>query len=180
MPELSEVRRYAELSVRVGLVRSEGGDYVPACAECVEYLDGLLGDGRDGVFCFIAFMCLMRDLLDDSSIDTNMNINYAEMILKHVLDEHEGAAEAVNTLYEEIADRINAEGPKRAREVCEAVINGDLIILRNLEYLRHCFLPPHYLTLPLHHSCPRLLSRTSLIVSFYLDQCSHRKHRRQY
>ena len=69
----------------------------------------------------------MRDLLNDSSIDTNMDINYAEMILKHVLDKHEGG-EAVNTLYEEIAERINAEGPKRAREVCEAVINGDLII----------------------------------------------------
>jgi len=69
----------------------------------------------------------VRDLLNDSSIDTNMGINYAEMILKHVLDKHEGAAEA-NTLYEEIAERINAEGPKRAREVCEAVINGDLII----------------------------------------------------
>ena len=40
MPELSEVRRFAELFVRVGLVRGEGGDYVPAC---VEYLDGLLG-----------------------------------------------------------------------------------------------------------------------------------------
>jgi hypothetical protein len=39
MPELSEVRRYAKLFVRMGLVRSEGGDYVPACAECVEYLD---------------------------------------------------------------------------------------------------------------------------------------------
>ena len=47
MPELSEVRRFAELFVRMGLVRSEGGDYVPAC---VEYLGGLLGDGRDGVF----------------------------------------------------------------------------------------------------------------------------------
>ena len=69
-------------------------------------------------------MCLVRGLLNDSSIDTNMNINYAEMILKHVLDKHEGAAEAVNTLYEEIAERINAEGPKRAREVCEAVIIG--------------------------------------------------------
>ena len=34
----------------------------------------------------------------------------------------------MNTVYEEIADRINAEGPKRAREVCEAIINGDLII----------------------------------------------------
>jgi hypothetical protein len=56
-----------------------------------------------------------------------MDINYAEMILKHVLDKREGAAEA-NTLYEEIAERINAEGLKRAREVCEAVINGDLII----------------------------------------------------
>jgi 16S rRNA A1518/A1519 N6-dimethyltransferase RsmA/KsgA/DIM1 with predicted DNA glycosylase/AP lyase activity len=55
-----------------------------------------------------------------------MDINYAEMILKHLLDKHEGATEAVNTLYEEIAERINAEGQKR--EVCEAVINGDLII----------------------------------------------------
>jgi len=33
------VRRFAELFVRVGLVRGEGGDYVSAC---VEYLDGLL------------------------------------------------------------------------------------------------------------------------------------------
>jgi hypothetical protein len=55
-----------------------------------------------------------------------MDIN-PEMILKHVLDKHEGATEAVNTL-EEIAERINAEGPKRAREVCEAVISGDWII----------------------------------------------------
>jgi len=31
MPELSEVRHYAQLFVRTGLVRSEGGDYVPAC-----------------------------------------------------------------------------------------------------------------------------------------------------
>jgi hypothetical protein len=38
-----------------------------------------LGDGRDGVFGFIAFMSLVRDLLNDSSIDTNMD--YAEMIL---------------------------------------------------------------------------------------------------
>jgi hypothetical protein len=28
MPELSEVRRFAELFVRMGLVRGEGGDYV--------------------------------------------------------------------------------------------------------------------------------------------------------
>lgn len=67
----------------------------------------------------------VRDLL--TSIDTNMDINYAEMILKHVLDKHEGTTEA-NTLYEEVAKRINAGGLKRAREVCEAVINGDLII----------------------------------------------------
>ena len=38
--DLGVVRRYAELFVRVGLVRSEGGDYVPARAE---YLDGLFG-----------------------------------------------------------------------------------------------------------------------------------------
>jgi len=81
-------------------------------------------------------MCLVRDLLNDSSIDTNMDINYAEMILKHVLDKREGVAEAVNTLYVpfgmrktrgykaeavntlygEIAGRINAEGLKRARQ----------------------------------------------------------------
>lgn len=60
-------------------------------------------------------MYLVRDLLNDSSIDTNMDINYAEMILKHVLDKHEVAAEA-NTLYEEIAERINTEGLKRARQ----------------------------------------------------------------
>jgi hypothetical protein len=128
MPSLGEVRHYAELFVRMGLVKNEDGDYVPACAECVEYLDGLLSDGRDGVLGFIVFMCLVRDLLNDASIDTNMDINYAEMILKHVLDKHEGAAEAVNALYEEIAERIGTKGPNRAREVCEAVINGDLII----------------------------------------------------
>jgi hypothetical protein len=60
-------------------------------------------------------MYLVRDLLNDSSIDTNMDINYVEMILKHVLDKHEGTAEA-NALYEEIAERINAEGAKRARQ----------------------------------------------------------------
>jgi hypothetical protein len=53
-----------------------------------------------------------------TSIDTNMGINYAEMILKHVLNKREGTAE-VSTLYEEIAEGINAEGLKRAREVCE-------------------------------------------------------------
>jgi hypothetical protein len=128
MPSLGEVRRYAELFVRMGLVKNEDGDYVPACTECVEYLDGLLGGGGDGIVGFIAFMCLVRDLLNDASIDTNMDINYAEMILKHVLDRHEGAAEAVNTIYEEIAERIGAEGPNRAEKVCEAVLNGDLII----------------------------------------------------
>jgi len=123
MPDLGVVRRYAELFVRMGLVRSESGDYVPACTECVEYLDGLLSDGRDGVLGFIAFMCLVRDLLNDEAIDTNMDINYAEMILKHVLDKHEGASEAINTLYEEIAERINAEGPNRAKKICEAILS---------------------------------------------------------
>jgi len=61
------------------------------------------------------FMCLVRDLLNDSSIDTNMDINYVEMVLEHVLDKHEVAAEA-NALYEEIAERISAEGLKRARQ----------------------------------------------------------------
>ena len=127
MPSLGEVRRYAELFVRMGLVKNEDGDYVPACTECIGYLDGLLSGGRDGVFGFIVFMCLVHDLLNDASIDTNMDINYAEMILKHVLDRHEDAAEVVNALYEEIAEEINAEGPNRARKVCEAIINGEVL-----------------------------------------------------
>jgi hypothetical protein len=92
------------------------------------YLDGLLSDGRDGIVGFIAFMCLVRGLLNDASIDTNRDAAHAELILKHVLDKHQGAAEAINTLYEEIAERIGVEGPNRARKVCETVINGDLII----------------------------------------------------
>ena len=44
-----------------------------------------------------------------------MDIKCAEMILKHVLDKREGVAEA-NALYEEIAERLNAEGLKRARQ----------------------------------------------------------------
>jgi hypothetical protein len=128
MPDLGVVRRFAELFVRMGLVKNEDGDYVPACTECVEYLDGLLSDGRGGVLGFIVFMCVVRELLNDEAIDTNMDAAHAELILKHILDKHQGAAEAVNTLYEEIADRINAEGPNRARKVCETVINGDLII----------------------------------------------------
>ena len=127
MPSLGEVRRYAELFVRMGLVMSESGDYVPACTECIEYLDGLLSDGRDGIVGFIVFMCLVRELLNDASIDTNMDLTHAELILKHILDKHEGASEAVNALYEEIAERIDAEGPNRARKVCEAIINSEVL-----------------------------------------------------
>jgi len=126
MPDLSEVRRFAELFVRMGLVKNEDGDYVPACTECIGYLDGLLSDGADGIVGFIAFMCLVRELLNDASIDTNMDLTHAELILKHVLDKHQGAAEAVNTLYEEIAEKINAEGPNRAKKVCEAILNGEV------------------------------------------------------
>jgi hypothetical protein len=124
MINLSEVRYYAEQFVRMGLVKGESGDYVPACTECVEYLDELLSDGRDGIVGFIAFMCLVRDLLNDASIDTNMDINYAEMVLKHVLDKHEGAAEAVNTVYEELVERISAKGSNRAMKVCNALLGG--------------------------------------------------------
>jgi len=127
MPSLGEVRRFAELFVRMGLVRSESGDYVPACTECVEYLDGLLSDGGDGVLGFIAFMCVVRGLLNDASIDTNMDLTHAELILKHILDKHQGATEAINTLYEEIAKKTNAEGPNRARKVCEAVLGGEVL-----------------------------------------------------
>ncbi|MFP3297452.1 MAG: hypothetical protein RXN78_07690 [Vulcanisaeta sp.] len=126
MLDLSEVRRFAELFVRMGLVKNEDGDYVPACVECVEYLDELLSGGGDGVLGFIAFMCVVRDLLNDASMDTNMDLTHAELILKHVLDKHEDAAEAVNAIYEEIANRINAEGPSRARKVCEAILNGEV------------------------------------------------------
>jgi hypothetical protein len=65
-------------------------------------------------------------LLNDASIDTNMDLTHAELILKHVLDKHQGAAEAVNTLYEEIAEKTNAEGPNRAKKVCEAILNGEV------------------------------------------------------
>jgi hypothetical protein len=92
MPNLSKVRHYAELFVRMGLVKSESGDYVPACTECVEYLDGLLSSG-DGVFGFIVFMCFVRDLFNDEFISTYMDLTYAELILKHVLDRHEDAAD---------------------------------------------------------------------------------------
>jgi hypothetical protein len=99
------------------------------------------------------------DSLNGEAIDSNMDINYAEMILKHVLDEQEGVKEAANALHEELAERVNAEGPKRAREAYKALTNGDLIILRNLERLHRRFLSPHYLP------CPCSPSRTSLTVS---------------
>jgi hypothetical protein len=112
----------------MGLVKNEDGDYVPACTECIEYLDELLSSGgRDGILGFIVFMCLVRELLNDASMDTNMDAAHAELILKHVLDKHEGAAEAVNIIYEEIAERINAKQPNRAKKVCEAIINGEVL-----------------------------------------------------
>jgi len=36
-------------------------------------------------FGFIAFMCLVRELLNDVSMDTNMDVTHAELILKHYL-----------------------------------------------------------------------------------------------
>jgi hypothetical protein len=68
------------------------------------------------------------ELLYDEAIDSNMDINCVEMILKPELDEHEGVKEAVNALHEEAAERVNVEGQKRAREMCEAVMNGDSIV----------------------------------------------------
>jgi len=127
MPDLGEVRHYAELFVRMGLIRSESGDYVPACTECIGYLDGLLSGGRDGIVGFIAFMCLVRELLNDASIDTNMDLTHAELILKHVLNKHQGAAEAINTIYEETAEKTNAKQPNRAKKVCEAILNGEVL-----------------------------------------------------
>jgi endonuclease III len=124
MINLSEVRYYAEKFVRMGLVKNEGGDYVPACTECIGYLDELLSDGRDGVLGFIAFMCLVHELLNDASIDTNMDAAHAELFLKYVLDAHEDAADAVNAVYEELAEKINAKGLGRARQVCDALLGG--------------------------------------------------------
>jgi hypothetical protein len=72
-------------------------------------------------------MCVVRGLLNDEAIDTNMDAAHAELILKHVLDKHQGAAEAINTLYEEIANRINAKQPNRAKKICEAIINGEVL-----------------------------------------------------
>jgi hypothetical protein len=124
MVNLSEVRYYAEKFVRMGLVKNEYGDYVPACTECVEYLDKLLSDGRDGILGFITFMCLVRDLLNDASIDTNMDAAHAELILKYMLDAHEGAVDAVNAVYEELVEKINAKGLGKARQVCDALLGG--------------------------------------------------------
>jgi hypothetical protein len=124
MINLSEVRYYAEQFVRMGLVKGESGDYVPACTECVEYLDKLLSDGRDGIVGFIAFMCLVRDLLNDASIDTNMDVSHAELFLKYILDAHEDAADAVNAVYEELVEKINAKGLGKARQVCDALLSG--------------------------------------------------------
>jgi hypothetical protein len=124
MINLADVRRYAEQFVRMGLVKGESGDYVPACTECVEYLDELLSDGRDGIVGFIAFMCLVHDLLNDASIDTNMDTNHAELFLKYMLDAHEDAADTVNTVYEELVEKINAKGHGKARQVCDALLGG--------------------------------------------------------
>jgi len=124
MINLSEVRYYAEQFVRMGLVKGESGDYVPACTECVEYLDELLSDGRDGIVGFIAFMCLVHDLLNDTSIDTNMDTNHAELFLKYMLDAHEDAADTVNTVYEELVEKINAKGLGKARQVCDTLLGG--------------------------------------------------------
>jgi hypothetical protein len=46
----------------------------------------MLSGGGDGIVSFIVFMCLVRDLLNDASIDTNMDAAHAELILKHILD----------------------------------------------------------------------------------------------
>jgi hypothetical protein len=33
----------------------------------------------------------------------------------------------VNTVYEETAEKINAEGPNRARKVCEVILSGEVL-----------------------------------------------------
>jgi len=45
-----------------------------------------------------------------------MDLTHAELILKHVLNKHEGATEAVNTLYEEIAKKMNAKEQNKAKK----------------------------------------------------------------
>lgn len=55
--------------------------------------------GGSGVVSFIAFMSLVYDLLDDTSINAGMDVIHAKLILKHVLDRHEDTAEAVNNAH---------------------------------------------------------------------------------
>ena len=65
------VRRFAELFPRMGLVRGEGGDYV------LSVLSTLMGCLATVGIVFL--VCVhVRDLLNDSSIDTNMDINCAD------------------------------------------------------------------------------------------------------
>jgi hypothetical protein len=68
-----------------------------------------------GVFDFIAFMRLVRELFNDVSVDTNMDVTHAESYT-HIRQTRR-RKKVVNTLYEETAEKINAKQPNRAKKI---------------------------------------------------------------
>jgi hypoxanthine-guanine phosphoribosyltransferase len=67
-----------------------------------------------GVFDFIA-MCLVRELLNDVSVDMNMDVTHAESYTHN--RQTRRRKKVVNTLYEETAEKINAKQPNRAKKI---------------------------------------------------------------
>ena len=68
-----------------------------------------------GVFDFIAFMRLVRELLNDVSVDTNMDVTPAESYTHN--RQTRRRKKVVNTLYEETAEKINAKQPSRSKKI---------------------------------------------------------------
>jgi hypothetical protein len=67
-----------------------------------------------GVFDFIT-MCLVRELLNDVSVDMNMDVTHAESCTHN--RQTRRLKKVVNTLYEETAEKINAKQPNRAKKI---------------------------------------------------------------
>ena len=68
-----------------------------------------------GVFGFIAFMRLVRELLNDVSVDMNMDVAHAESCTHN--RQTRRRKKVVNTLYKETAEKINAKQPNRAKKI---------------------------------------------------------------
>ncbi len=68
-----------------------------------------------GVFDFVAFMRLARELLNDVSVDTNMDVTHAESYTHN--RQTRKRKKVVNTLYKETAEKINAKQPNRAKKI---------------------------------------------------------------